>query len=63
MDKINSGFFNASNPNIKFFNVGFQPNLFVKVPNKTKVKGELDYVILYFLNFHVFYLLKSYPFI
>ena len=41
MDKINSGFFNCSSPNLDFFDLRFQARLFVKVPKKTKVKGEL----------------------
>ena len=41
MDKINSGFFNVSNRNFDFFNIGIQPKLFVNIPKKTQVKGEL----------------------
>ena len=42
MDKINSGFFNTSSSN---FNAQFQQKLFVNVPVKTQVKGELSKVI------------------
>ena len=41
MDKINSGFFSNSKPKLGLFNVGFQPELFVKIPKTSKIKGEI----------------------
>ena len=41
MDKINSGFFNAQIFEVDFLSLGFQPKLFVNVPNRTNVKGQL----------------------
>ena len=51
MDKINSGFFNISNTNFRIFNVEFQPELFVKVPKKTQVKGKLSKSFLFIKQF------------
>ena len=52
MDKINTGYFNASIPDFDSLKVGLQQKLFVNIPDRTKVKGNSKFQLVdqYFIT-------------